>query len=361
MEELPMNVQAYILTITYHTSFEEIIESVMDCGRDVISNFLKVKRADKVSYVSPKWATDGDIIFFYYAKSSINSIRKLKRKLYEFDDDEERCAMKKILDSAEEIYKIIGGCIFAVGKVCGNAEIGERYKHSHFKNNIFAPITDFVNLETVISIEWFSEYLSLEFKKSITPVLGESFDRLKNDILEDDYIDYLANAHSVPVPLKDISKDDWLSLTMNYRRKFFLEIQFRKYYVDYFFACFGDYKEFYTECICFRGGRRMGIADNFIMFNKKYIAVEVKLNINTVYNFKGQLEKYCDTDRVKLSDNKMASKDEIVQNHVIVIDVNGFYIYNHKRKEIRLIENLDNIKSTSDIKKLREKCIKTIK
>lgn len=357
-----MNVQAYILTITYHTTLDEIMEQINDCQCDIITYISILQREDTVDFVAPKWATEGDVVFFYFAKSSINSIRKLKKECDELDESDKRKKVIQIfLNDAEELYSQFGGCIFAVGRVCGNAKIGERYEHSHFKNNIFADITDFVNLDTVISLECFQEYAPLEFKKSITPVLGESFERLKSDILEDDYIDYLANVHSVPVPLKDISKDNWLSLTMDYRRKFFLEIQFRKYYIDYFLAYFGDYKKFYAECVCFRGERRTGIVDNIIMFNKVYIAIEVKLNINSVYNFKGQLEKYCDTDSVKLSDDKTVSKDEIVQNHVIVIDTNGFYIYNHKKKQIKLIESLDNIKCIADIKKLREKCIKIIK
>lgn len=357
-----MNVQAYILTITYHTTLEEVMEHILDCQCDIITKISILQRNDVADFVAPKWATEGDIVFFYFAKSSINSIRKLKKECNKLRESDNRKKVIEIfLNDAEELYSQFGGYIFAVGKVCGKAEIGERYEHSHFKNNIFAPITDFVNLDTVISLEYFSEYAPLEFKKSITPVLGESFERLKSDILEDDHVDYLANAHSVPVPLKDISKDNWLSLTMDYRRKFFLEIQFRKYYVDYFLSCFGDYKKFYTECSCFKDGRKIGIADNVITFNKKYITVEVKLNISAVYNFKCQLEKYCDVDNVKLSENKTVNKDEAVQNHVIVIDANGFYIYNHKKKEIKFIENLDNIKSVSDIKKLKEKCIKIVK
>lgn len=357
-----MNVQAYILTITYHTTLDEIMEQINDCQCDIITYISILQREDTVDFVAPKWATEGDIVFFYFAKSSINSIKKLKKECDKLDESDKRKKVIQIfLNDVEELYSQFGGCIFAVGRVCGNAEIGERYAHSHFKNNIFADITDFVNLDTVIPLECFSEYAPLEFKKSITPVLGESFEQLKSDILEDDYIDYLANAHSVPIPLKDISKDNWLSLTMDYRRKFFLEIQFRKYYVDYFLSIFGDFKKFYAECTCFRSGRRTGIADNVIMLNKKYVPIEVKLNINAVYNFKVQLEKYCDTDSVKLSDDKAASKNEVVQDYVIVIDVNGFYVYNHKKKQIKLIENLDNIKCIADIKKLREKCVKIIK
>lgn len=357
-----MNVQAYILTLTYHTTLDEIMEHIYDCKCDIITYISILQREDTEGFVAPKWATEGDVVFFYFAKSSINSIKKLKKECDKLSESDKRKKVIQIfLDDAEKLYYQFGGCIFAVGRVCGNSEIGETYEHSHFKNNIFAPVTDFVNLETVIPLECFSEYAPLEFKKSITPVLGDSFEQLKQDILEDDYIDYLENSHSVPIPLKDISKDNWLNITMDYRRKFFLEIQFRKYYVDYFLSFFGDFKKFYMECACFINGRRTGVADNFTLFNKKYIAIEVKLNINTVCNFKEQLEKYCSIDNAKLSEDKSAEKEEIEQNYVFIIDVIGFYVYNHKRKEIKFMEKLDNIKSVSDIKKLREKCIKMIK
>lgn len=357
-----MNIQSYILAITYHTTLDEVMEHIKNLQCDIITYISILQRDDIDIFVSPRWATEGDIIFFYLAKSCLGTIKKLKRECEKLDESDKRKKILQIvLEDAEKTCSQFGGCIFAVGRVCGDAGIGERYEHSHFKNNIFAPITDFVNIGTVIPLECFSEYAPLELKKSITPVLGESFERLKNDILEDDYIDYLANAHAVPVPLKDISKDNWLILTMDYRRKFFLEIQFRKYYVDYFLSCFGDYKKFYAECSCFKNEIRTGVADNFIVLNRKYVAIEIKLNIKSVYNLKEQLEKYCDADSIKVLDDKIISKDEIIQNYVIAIDVNGFYIYNHKRKAIKLIENLDNIKCIADIKKLREKCIKIVK
>lgn len=356
-----MNIQAYILTLTYHTTFEEIIEHIENCGADVITEFNILHMDDIVSYVAPKWATDGDVVFFYYAKSSINTIRKLKKECSNFfNSEEERKAMNAILINAEKIYSLIGGCIFAVGRVCGNAEIGEKFEHSHFRNNIFAPVTDFVNLETVIPLEYFSEYAPLEFKKSITPILGESFEQLKNDILEDCYINYLAYSHSAPVPLKDISADNWMGLNMDYRRKYFLEIQFRKYYVDFFLKQFGDLKKIYAECACYKGGKRSGIADNCIKFNGKYVFIEVKLNVDAVCDFLKQLEKYCNVEKAKLLDDEKAEKDDIVQNFVFVIDTKGFYIYQNNEKEIQLVEDLDNLKSISDIKKLKEKCITII-
>lgn len=67
-----------------------------------------------------------------------------------------------------------------------------------------------------------------------------------------------------------------------------------------------------------------------------------------------QLEKYCHVERIKLDKEKEIDTDSSYQDNVLVIDVNGIYIYDHKSKNIRIIENLDNIKCEYDIRKLRE-------
>lgn len=356
-----MNVQAYILTLTYHTTLEEIIEHVLDRQCDIITGTVILCKEDVDSFVAPKWAAKDDIVFFYLAKSALQTIRKLKRECEKLDYSYEyKKLLQTVLNDAENIASDISGCIFAVGRVCGNAKVGERYEHSHFKNNIFADITDFVNLDTVIPLECFSEYAPLEFKKSITPVLGESFEQLKNDILEDSEIDYLVKSHSVPTPLKDISDKNWIVLNMDYRRKYFLEIQFRKYYVDYFLKVFGDQKKLYAECNTCRKGYRTGIADNCIKFNRKFAFVEVKLSVKSEYNLNNQLDKYCFVDSVKLSDDKEIEKGEIIQDAVFLVDVFGFYVYNARQRKLKMVGNLDKINSESDIKLLREKCVKIV-
>lgn len=356
-----MNVQAYILTLTYETSLDELAERLDADGCDIITFLHSMQRNDVCDYVAPNWTTSGDIVFFYFAKSSINTIRKLKRECEKLSDtDDRKEEFYFILENAEELYRQIGGCIFAVGRVCENSTTGRLYEASHFKNRVFADVTDFAILRAVITLETFSKFAPLEFKRSITPVLGESFEQLKNIIQEYNYVDYLANVHSVPVPLKDISDKNWISLTMDYRRKFFLELQFRKYYVDYFLKNFGDFKKIHAECTCFRNGKRTGIADNCIKFNGRYVFVEVKLNIKTVPHFEAQLDKYCNIDAVKILEDKQEGKEKIVQEHAFALDVNGFCLYHGTTKKIELIENLDNIKAICDIKRLREKCIKII-
>lgn len=356
-----MNVQAYILTLTYETTLEELIERIIDQKCDSITFLSLQEKEDLTAWVAPNWTTSGDIVFFYYAKSSLRTIRKLQKDCEKLEDSNQyKLALKRVLDAAEEGYSHIGGCIFAVGQIAGVPEIDESVEHSHFKTKIFAPTTNIVQLETVIPLECFSEYLQIGRRQSITPVLGETFERLKNDILEDTEIDYLEAAHAVPVPLRNISERNWLNATMDYRRKFFLEIQFRKYYVDYFLKVFGDNKTFYEECSCSRNGKHTGVADNCIKLNGKYVFVEVKLNTKTVWNFEEQLNKYCNVDKVNLTKEKTEEKENIAQDFVFVIDVEWFYIYIRKTQELKKIEFLNNIKCEYDIRELRELCIRKI-
>lgn len=68
--------------------------------------------------------------------------------------------------------------------------------------------------------------------------------------------------------------------------------------------------------------------------NKKYLAVEVKLNINTERNIENQLEKYSFCDTVKLDKNTVIYKDDIHQAHVFVIDMRQVCIYNSMNGKI---------------------------
>lgn len=91
--------------------------------------------------------------------------------------------------------------------------------------------------------------------------------------------------------------------------------------------------------------------------NKKYLAVEVKLNINTERNIENQLEKYSFCDTVKLDKNTVIYKDDIHQAHVFVIDMRQVCIYNSMNGKISKISDLDNLNCIYDVKKLRNTII----
>lgn len=343
------NVQAYIAVVSFPTSIEELRDLT---DNDYYMDMEEILLGHDVNYTAPKWATKDDIIFFYHAKSAIVKIRSLKKQSIGQKDEDK---LMEYLNMAEEIYKACGGSIFCVARVGDDPEIiKDERDNLHWRGDVYAKVADYILLKNPIRKNTFEQYIKLAQQRTITPVLGEDFENLKNLILKYNDVSYLKTAHAVPISLKDISPKNWISVSYDYRRRFYLEMQFRKFYADYFLKILGDRKGIFSECVCYKGGKRSGYVDNCILINEKYMPVEIKLNINTEKDLTRQLKKYCHTEKIKLNKDNEAENDIVYQNNVLVLDTNGLYIYDHKSESIREIESLDNIKCEYDIRKLRE-------
>lgn len=354
-----MNIQAYILNISGVKTFDEFMEIVgngyMHTVEAVLSN------PTDPYFTAPKWIMDGDIVFFCHAKqakSDNNALRKfIKNNLDMFEDDIDKDCIE-YLDYFDDLYKKYGGKIYAVGRICGNPiHSNATYEFPHFRNKIFAPIKDVIELQCPIKCDSFSDFLQISRHSGITPVLGNDFTQLKNMILKRNDVPILADCFPTSTPIKEISSKNWLKTAQDFGRRYVLEYQFRKYYVDYFLFYFRDGGKVYSECTCYKGGRVSGIADNFILFNGKYVAVEVKLNINAEKDLIGQVKKYCNPDTVSLSKEKPCVADEILHDIVFVIDTYYFYLYDDKKESIEPIESLDNIKCMTNLRQLKGRLI----
>ena len=71
-------VQSYIANVSFPTSLEEMEELV---NGEYYMDMEVLLLFDDASFTAPKWATKGDIVFFYHAKSAITKIRHLKSSL----------------------------------------------------------------------------------------------------------------------------------------------------------------------------------------------------------------------------------------------------------------------------------------
>ena len=170
--------------------------------------------------------------------------------------------------------------------------------------------------------------------------------------------DYLKKSRAIPLPLQKINPENWLDVTQEYRRLFALEIQFRRFYVDYFLKVLGQQKTFYAECECYQQGRRTGFADNAIKLGGKWCFVEVKLNVHAEPHLHDQLKKYCHAERVILQKGERTLPQEKVwQNTMMVIDTEDFYIYSVSSDQLTLLESLDKIKTESNIKALQKRIL----
>jgi hypothetical protein len=194
-------------------------------------------------------------------------------------------------------------------------------------------------------------------QSAITSVFGEDFEKLKNVIAKTNKIPtYLAKSKAIPLPLNKINRENWMELTQEYRRMFFLEMQFRKFYVDYLLLEIADKKKIFSECACYKKGKLVGYADNGIWLNEKFCFVEVKLNFDAEHDFEAQLLKYTNVENTLLEKEKKCS-DNIEQNYVIIVDTTRIGLFDAQSRRIHIISNLDSLKSKTELAELRNTII----
>ena len=360
------NVQAFINNISFPKTLEELEYFIYEHGcfnvEDVLCN-------DMVTWTTPKWAKVGDIVFFMHSKTAKSTITKLRTQI----NKEKYSYTEEVISDFHEwierglsLYEKYGGKIFAIARVVGVPTFDEDMQNNdvlHWGSRIYANINDIVVLDKPIDISEFNEFIFVSRQSAITPVFGKEFEHLKCIIKSKNIVpNYLMTSTSTSVPLAKFDQNNWLELSKNYRRSFMLELQFRTFYVDYFLKILGDQKTIYRECRCIKKGIYDSFVDNIILFNGKYLPVEVKLNIYAQNDIIEQVGKYCQVEKFILDSkrNKIINVDNLWYNYCVVIDTENVYVYNHTSRELKNIIGLDTITKIEDILELRLKLIEHI-
>lgn len=369
-------VQAFITNISFPTSLDELygyvhlfdIEKILGCDYFTFlddENYYddsdpKVYESRETSWTAPKWSKKGDIVFFMHSKTADATISRLKTELLNSRDNltnDYFWTMMNSLFRAKKLHDTYGGKIFAIGKVSGTPAYQRHAGNEdyHWSGTIFAPIDSIFLLEKPIDISEFNSRISVSRQSSITSVSGDNFEYLKRVILKKNKVTepYFEEAIAEPMPLHNITEENWLTVVNRHRRSFFLEEQFRSYYVDRFLKYFGDTKSFYRECTCVKKGKAKTYVDNVVKYQEKYLLVEIKLSVVAERNIIGQLANYCDVDELWLDKNKRITS-EVYPYNVLVIDTDKVYIYSYHNKLLKPILNLDDIKTNADIVALRD-------
>lgn len=352
-----MNVQAFLDNISFPKTIEEL-EYFAD-----EFNVEEILTVDETEWTAPKWAVPGDIVLFFHAKTTIQKITSLETKLKKEKDAMNEETYQWLLDSlqrARTIYKNYGGKIFAIGRVSGRCiyDAQEGDEIFHWGSRFYAPIDSICVLKHPIDIDEFSDFIFVSRQSAITPVVGGDFEHLKKIIMAKNEVpDYFRESQAIPLPLQKINVENWLDVTREYRRRFSLEIQFRRFYVDYFLRVLGDQKKFFSECRCRRAGSQTGFADNAIKIGGKWCFVEVKLNVHAEQHLHDQLKKYCYVDQADFHEERILEQPRIWQENVLAIDTTDFYCYDAKTDRLIALEQLDAIQTEKDIRKLREKIL----
>ena len=349
-----MNVQAFLNNISFPKSLDEL-ELFVDGF-----NVEEILSVDKTEWTVPRWAVKGDIVLFFHAKTAIQWIRKLETQLKNdqaFLSEGKVQVLGDALKRARRLYSNYGGKVFAIGRVSGRPfyDYQDGDEIYHWSSRFYAEINQICVLQHPIDMAEFSNFLHVSPHSAITPVVGDDFEHLKALIATYNKVpSYLENSKAIPLPLAKINAENWLQVTKTYRRLFTLEVQFRRFYIDYFLRVLGEQKKFLTECECYKKGKRTGFADNAVKLNEKWCFVEVKLNIKTEAHLHDQLKKYCRVENVPLKKERTLPQKNIWQNNVIVIDTENIYIYYLQADQLLPVKALDKIRTVEDIKRVRE-------
>ena len=357
-------VEAFINNISVPNTLEEMQELFMD-GNDAQELVAEATSTGMTCWTVPKWAKRGDIVLFMHAKTANSTLTKLRTEVRNKYDPDSDSAKRYEQSIAEQLafHKQYGGKIYAFGRVNG---IPKKYEISplmHAKSSIFCDIDRLVLLDEPVDISEINGFITISRQSGVTPVFGSAYERLKEIICEKNLVpDYFKYSYSTPYPHSIVNRENWMKLGVEYRHAFTLEIQFRQCYVDYLLSELGDQKTVYRECTCYKGTNPLTFVDNVIRIDKKLLPVEVKLNIKAVGNLEGQCEQYCKLDNLVLSKRAKRSVNmkDVIDDRVLVIDTFGVYTFYLNDKSIRTIYDLDDIRSSEDLMKLRKEVLNSL-
>ena len=357
----PEYCHVFINNISFPKSLEEIKDFyIKECGRYDIEDLLD---SEVTTWTAPRWAMRGDVCLFMHAKKSRIIIPGLKTELIKNKSnysDADFQLLYEWLERGKELYKKYGGKIFAVAQVLdGPEEQSNDSEILHWNSRLYADMGNIWHLQEPIDISEFKKYVTLSSRGAITPVYGREYDNLKHLIIENNQgaPEYFVSSVASDVESSKINRYNWLRVSYKLRHSFIYEKQFRTYYVDYFLSALGDRRTIYSECRCVKqrvtDTSRM---DNVIRFYRRYLPVEVKLNLS-IGSIASQVTKYCNDDVVYLDAHEKTevSGERFYYNHVLLIDVDNIFLYDDRTGTIDQICNLDDICTEEDIKLFREK------
>ena len=297
------SVQAFIANYSAPKSLDELLEIwKTDHTSGTVEHIRTQSGKDTFVYSVPRWAKSGDVVFLMHTGSSIQHIKNMTKKYLAIRNtvyNDRECRMiEEALTHAQETYDAVGGKIYAIAQVAAPPEniptTDEDRKALHWRSTIHAGLQNVYLLKNAIALKTFKHLVSFSQQSSFTTVFGDAFQQLKDTIFRGnpDIPSWFRNSVSAPVPLTKTTRENFLEVAGTYRRRFILESQFRAYYVDYLLPLLGDRKAIYRECRCKKNGKPYTWVDNVIVWNKKYLPVEVKLNTRLEKDLPGQLQQY---------------------------------------------------------------------
>lgn len=171
---------AFITNIAFPKSLEEVSFFVNEVGHYDVEEILAETNTE---WTAPKDAYNGELVFFMHSKTSIDTIRRLKRQLQSSQPDlspDFYDALAEALDRGEKLYERIGGCIFAKGVVDGDIIVDEYARKSglHWSSIYYAPISGIEVFDNPVHISQFRDFIFISRTGAITKLNDEQTEKL---------------------------------------------------------------------------------------------------------------------------------------------------------------------------------------
>lgn len=176
-----MTTESFITNISFPKTLEEVMYFMNVRGKFDVQEILE---ADYVEWTAPKEAFVGETVYFMHSKTSIDTIRHLKRELASLEDEMDSrdiALLRTALTKGEELYREIGGSIFAEGKVCGKIIIDNvaTKDNLHWRSRYYAPIDSIVQIKPPINIAEFRDFITVSRTGAITKLSSEQNKELR--------------------------------------------------------------------------------------------------------------------------------------------------------------------------------------
>lgn len=171
---------AFITNIAFPKTLDEVSFYANEVGHFDAEDVLT---ENSTEWTAPKDSYPGEMVFFMHSKTSIDTIRHLRKQLHSLQPEIEPARyeiLTKALDKGESLYQEIGGCIFAKGIVSGDIIIDESARDSelHWNSVYYAPISNIETFNNPVHISRFRDFIFISRTGAITKLDDQQTSRL---------------------------------------------------------------------------------------------------------------------------------------------------------------------------------------
>jgi len=185
------------------------------------------------------------------------------------------------LEHAAELSETYSGAIFACAEISGPAAHFEEEPARHFSSRSFAPLGKVHTFANPLPDYKFADYFKVGQNTPSTPLYEREFEGLKRQLSERNPLpDFLESARIGDESFRDVTQQNWPSISCSAKARFINEAQLRAYLLDFLLDELKDPRSpLLRECRCFRSGADTGLADYFVKVGGEWIPVEAKLSV----------------------------------------------------------------------------------